>query len=155
MERLLARKLDRGRPLWQLWFIDGLEDGRVAILTKLHHTVVDGMSGAGLSEILFDVSPGCFLPQPKVTSSVLHLTVRKAPPCDVADEKLFFRIVRASFNQRRKTLQNGLSAGLSGFTKEQIAAAIARSGFDERVRGEDLSIEQFAHLSNELKKISE
>jgi len=106
-------------------------------------------------EILFDVSPDCFLPQPKVTSSVLRLTARKAPPCAVADEKFFFSVVRASFNQRRKTLQNGLSAGLSGFTKEQIAAAIARSGFDERVRGEDLSIEQFAHLSNELKKISE
>lgn len=105
-------------------------------------------------EILFDVSPDCFLPQPKVTSSVMKLTVRKAPPCDVADEKFFFAVVRASFNQRRKTLQNGLSAGLAGFTKDQIGAAIAACGFDERVRGEDLSIEQFACLSNELKNIS-
>lgn len=105
-------------------------------------------------EILFDVSPGCFLPQPKVTSSVLHLTVRKAPPCDVADEKLFFRIVRASFNQRRKTLQNGLAAGLPGFTKDQIGTAIAACGFDERVRGEDLSIEQFAQLTNKLVQFS-
>ena len=105
-------------------------------------------------EILFDVSPGCFLPQPKVTSSVLHLTVRKAPPCDVPDEKLFFRIVRASFNQRRKTLQNGLAAGLPGFTKDQIGTAIAACGFDERVRGEDLSIEQFAQLTNKLVQFS-
>ncbi|MGI5979011.1 MAG: 16S rRNA (adenine(1518)-N(6)/adenine(1519)-N(6))-dimethyltransferase RsmA [Oscillospiraceae bacterium] len=102
-------------------------------------------------EILFDVAPDCFMPQPKVTSSVLRLTPRKTPPAEVEDEKFFFSVVRASFNQRRKTLQNGLAAGLPGFSREQIAQAILACGMDERVRGEALRIEQFAALSNELR----
>ena len=101
-------------------------------------------------EILFDVSPGCFLPAPKVTSSVVKLTVRKAPPVDVASEKRFFAVVRAAFNQRRKTLVNALSAGLSGFTKEQITQAISDCGLDEKVRGEALGIAEFARLSDRL-----
>ena len=105
-------------------------------------------------EILFDVTPDCFVPQPKVTSSVLKLSTRKAPPAAASDEKFFFSVVRASFNQRRKTLVNGLTAGLPGFAREQITQAIMACGFDERVRGEDLNIKQFAQLSNELLKLS-
>ena len=101
-------------------------------------------------EILFDVSPGCFLPAPKVTSSVVRLTVRKAPPAEVQSEKRFFAVVRAAFNQRRKTLVNALSAGLSGFTKEQITQAISDCGLDEKVRGEALGIAEFARLSDRL-----
>ena len=101
-------------------------------------------------EILFDVSPGCFLPAPKVTSSVVRLTVRKAPPVEVISEKRFFAVVRAAFNQRRKTLLNALSSGLSGFTKEQIAQAILDCGLDEKVRGEALGIAEFARLSDRL-----
>ena len=101
-------------------------------------------------EILFDVSPGCFLPAPKVTSSVVRLAVRKAPPGEVQSEKRFFSVVRAAFNQRRKTLLNALSSGLNGFTKEQIAQAIADCGLDEKVRGEALGIAEFARLSDRL-----
>ena len=101
-------------------------------------------------EILFDVSPGCFLPAPKVTSSVVKLTVRKAPPVETASERRFFAVVRAAFNQRRKTLVNALSSGLSGFAKEQIAQAIADCGLDEKVRGEALGIAEFARLSDLL-----
>lgn len=105
-------------------------------------------------EILFDVSPGCFLPAPKVTSSVVKLTVRKEPPVKVASEKRFFAVVRAAFNQRRKTLLNALSSGLSGFTKEQIAQAIQDCGLDEKVRGEALGIAEFARLSDRLEAMA-
>ena len=101
-------------------------------------------------QILFDVSPGCFMPAPKVTSSVVRLDVRKEPLAAVQDEAQMFRVVRAAFNQRRKTLSNALSAGLSGFSKEQITAAIQACGLDPRVRGEALSIGQFAALSDAL-----
>ena len=101
-------------------------------------------------KILFDVSPGCFMPAPKVTSAVVRLDVRETPPVTVRDEKRMFRIVRAAFNQRRKTLLNALSSGLSGFTKEQIAAAVEACGLDARVRGEALGIAQFAALSDAL-----
>ncbi len=101
--------------------------------------------------ILFDVSPGCFIPAPKVTSAVVHMPVREKPPVGVRDEKLMFSIIRAAFNQRRKTLSNALGNGLGGrFTKEQIAAAIAACGFDERVRGETLGMAQFAALADAL-----
>ena len=101
--------------------------------------------------ILFDVSPSCFIPAPKVTSAVVHMPVRSVPPVEVGDEKLMFSIIRAAFNQRRKTLSNALGNGLGGrFTKEQIAAAIAKCGFDERIRGEALSLGQFAALADAL-----
>ena len=101
-------------------------------------------------EILFDVSPGCFLPAPKVTSSVVHLKVRNEPPVPVKSEKRFFQVVRAAFNQRRKTLVNALSAGMNDVTKELAAEAVLACGLDERVRGEALSIEQFAAISDQL-----
>lgn len=102
-------------------------------------------------EILFDVPPGCFLPAPKVTSSVVRLCVRETPPTAVADEKLFFAVVRAAFNQRRKTLVNALGSGLAGFDKETVTAAVTRCGFDPRIRGEALDIAGFAAIANALK----
>ncbi|MGI5984419.1 MAG: 16S rRNA (adenine(1518)-N(6)/adenine(1519)-N(6))-dimethyltransferase RsmA [Oscillospiraceae bacterium] len=106
-------------------------------------------------EILFDVSPDCFIPQPKVWSSVIKLTVRKTPPAQVADEKLFFSVVRAAFNQRRKTLLNALSSGLTGYSKEKLHEAIVSCGFDEKIRGETLDISGFAAVANKIAQISE
>ena len=102
------------------------------------------------TEILFDVAPGCFMPAPKVTSSVIQLRRRTQPACTVKDEQLLFKVIRAAFNQRRKTLNNALASGFGQLTKQQIAEAIAACGFDERIRGEALSLEQFARLSDEL-----
>lgn len=103
------------------------------------------------TEILFDVPPDCFTPRPKVTSSVIKLTRRTTPPVPVEDEKSLFRVVRAAFNQRRKTLTNALSAGLS-IPKEQTAAALESLGLDSRIRGEALDMAQFAALSDALLK---
>ena len=101
--------------------------------------------------IVANVPPNCFMPRPKVGSAVIRLTRHEKPPVEVADEKLMFRLIRASFNQRRKTLANGLKnyEGLS-FEKETIEAAIAECGFSPSVRGEALSLEEFAKLANVL-----
>lgn len=104
------------------------------------------------AEILFDVPPDCFMPRPKVTSSVVRLVPRPCPPADVCDEAFLFRVIRAAFNQRRKTLLNGLSNGLPGYSKQQIAAAIEKCGLDPQVRGETLALSSFAALANCLKE---
>jgi 16S rRNA (adenine1518-N6/adenine1519-N6)-dimethyltransferase len=103
-------------------------------------------------EILFDVSPGCFMPQPKVTSSVVLLRRRVSPPASIQSEAFFFRVVRAAFGQRRKTLINALSAGLA-IPKPEAEAAVAALGLDARIRGEALDIASFAALSNLLHEI--
>ncbi len=104
--------------------------------------------------VAFDVPPHCFIPAPKVTSSVIHMPVRKAPPFDCGRGKVFFSIVRAAFAMRRKTLYNALGSGLGGqYDKEQIAAAMDFCGLDPRVRGEALSIAQFAALSKALSEV--
>ena len=102
-------------------------------------------------ELLFDVPPHCFVPAPKVTSTVVRLRMRSAPPADVQDEALLFAVVRAAFSQRRKTLINALAAGVPGCDKARAAAAVAACGFDARVRGETLEPAQFAALSNALR----
>ena len=102
-------------------------------------------------ELLFDVPPGCFIPAPKVTSAVVTMARRETPPAAVSSEKTLFSVVRAAFNQRRKTLCNALSAGL-GLPKETVAAAIAAAGLPESVRGEALSIAQFAALCDKLNR---
>ena len=101
-------------------------------------------------ELLFDVPPSCFVPQPKVTSSVIRLTRRSAPPVPVRDEALLFRIVRAAFNQRRKTLVNALASQLSGVTKEEVEKILQVLGYDTRIRGEVLDIGGFAKISDEI-----
>ena len=101
-------------------------------------------------QLLFDVPPSCFIPQPKVTSAVLRLDVRTAPPCVITDEKLFFRVVKAAFAQRRKTLLNALSAGFSELSKPELAAILTQCGLAPAVRGETLDIPAFAALANIL-----
>ena len=96
------------------------------------------------------VPPSCFMPQPKVASSVINLKCHDKPPVE-CDEKLLFTLIRASFNQRRKTLQNGLSNG-THFSKEEILNAIEEAGFSPTIRGEALSLEDFAKLANLLSK---
>ena len=99
--------------------------------------------------VVANVPPNCFIPRPGVGSAVIRLTRHKEPPVQADDPKLMFRLIRASFNQRRKTLQNGLSNSPElSFTKEQIAAGIESLGLSPSVRGEALSLEQFAALSN-------
>lgn len=93
--------------------------------------------------------PHCFMPQPKVASTVLHLAVREEPPVRLKEERLFFAVVKAAFGKRRKTLLNALSSdGVLGLDKSQLAQVLAREGFDEKIRGERLSIEEFARLAN-------
>lgn len=101
-------------------------------------------------EILFDVPAGCFIPQPKVTSAVLHLTVRTEPVCPVRDEKLFFKVVRASFAQRRKTLVNGLASSFGSLGKARLTEILVECGFAPNVRGETLSIPEFARLADAI-----
>ena len=104
-------------------------------------------------EIVANVPPNCFMPRPSVGSAVIRLTRHENPPVEVADEKLMFRLIRASFNQRRKTLVNGLkNASDLSFSKEQIEAAIEAIGQPLTIRGEALTLEQFAALSNQFSK---
>lgn len=101
-------------------------------------------------ELLFDVGPECFVPAPKVTSSVVRMTPRHMPPIAVQDEKRFFRLVKAAFGQRRKTLLNALTAGLGGVERDSIRAAILSCGLPEDIRGERLGIPEFAALTAAL-----
>ena len=101
-------------------------------------------------ELLFDVPAHCFIPQPKVTSAVVRLKVRTEAPAPIRDETLFFRTVRAAFALRRKTLLNCLSAGFGEFNKEQLTEIMEHCGLSPSVRGETLTIEQFALLANTI-----
>lgn len=102
-------------------------------------------------EIVANVPPNCFMPRPNVGSTVIRLTRHSEPPIMVKDEKFMFTLIRASFNQRRKTLVNGLSnAKIAGVTKESVAAALEHMGLSATVRGETFTLEQFAKLADEL-----
>lgn len=101
--------------------------------------------------IVANVPQNCFMPRPKIGSAVIRLTRHEHPPVQVSDEKLMFRLIRASFNQRRKTLANGLKNDSSlAFSKEVIEQAIADMGFSPTIRGEALTLGEFAKLANYL-----
>lgn len=100
------------------------------------------------AETLFTVSRGSFLPAPNVDSAVIRLTVRKTPPCDVNNEKAMFRLIHAGFGQRRKTLLNSLAS--AGYTKDALSAALAAAGIPVTARAEQLTLPQFAALTNAL-----
>lgn len=103
--------------------------------------------------IVANVPPNCFMPRPNVGSAVIRLTLHQEPPVKVQDEGLMFDLIRASFNQRRKTLVNGLfNAGGFGLNKEQLAGVLCKIGLSENVRGETLTLEQFAALADTLKE---
>lgn len=101
-------------------------------------------------ELLFDVPPSCFIPQPKVTSAVIRLKVRENLPWEIADEATFFKTVRASFSQRRKMLVNGLCSGFPQLSKQDLQNLLVSCGFAPTIRGEILDIPGFAAVSNEI-----
>lgn len=98
---------------------------------------------------LFDVSKGSFMPAPKVDSSVIRLDLRKTPPFEVEDEKKFFRVIKAAFAQRRKTVLNSVSSSLS-LSKETVSFALESAGLEKTVRAEQMSLESFAALCKAL-----
>ena len=102
------------------------------------------------TEILFDVAPSCFVPQPKVTSSVIRLKKREAHPAEVQDEELMFRLIRAAFNQRRKTLVNAAGSQVPGVSRETVERVLQTLGYDTRIRGEVLDIGGFAKIADEI-----
>ena len=102
-------------------------------------------------EIVANVPPNCFIPRPNVGSAVIRLTRYEEPPVKAEDEKFMFNLIRASFNQRRKTLVNGLQNGGLGLSKETILEALDKMNLPATIRGEALTLEQFAQLSNILR----
>ena len=103
--------------------------------------------------IVANVPPNCFMPRPKVGSAVIRLTLHGESPVQVENERLMFRLIRAAFNQRRKTLVNGLyNVGGLNKSKEELAAVLESIGLAANVRGETLTLEQFAALSDALSK---
>lgn len=105
------------------------------------------------AKVMLNVSATCFMPRPNVDSAVIKLTRHQGSPVEVKDESLMFRIIKASFNQRRKTLVNGLkNSSELDFSKEEITEAIKSIGKEENIRGEKLTLEEFAKLSNALGK---
>ncbi len=104
----------------------------------------------GKTERLFTVPAGCFLPAPKVDSAVIRITLYKQPPVTVLDEGTLFKTIRGAFAQRRKTLANSLSTEFSSLGREGIATAIAKAGLEPSIRGERLTLEDFARLSDAL-----
>ena len=104
-------------------------------------------------ELLFDVPPSCFMPQPKVTSSVIRLTKRDGHPAPVRNEELMFRLIRAAFNQRRKTLANAAGSQMPEVTKEEMEKILELLGFDTRIRGEVLDIGGFAKIADEISRM--
>jgi len=103
-------------------------------------------------ELLFDVPAHCFMPQPKVTSAVIQLRVRKERSWGALDEDIFFRTVKASFAMRRKKLSNGLASGFPELGKTGAAEVIEAAGFDANIRGETLGIPEFVKIANEIVK---
>ncbi len=177
----LAREYNNGRPIKVVAnlpyyittpIIMGLFESHVpleSITVMVQKEVADRMqSGPGTKDygalslavqyyskpqIVVNVPPSCFMPQPKVGSTVISLRRHQQPVVQVEDEKLMFKVIRASFNQRRKTLANGLNNyGGINLTKEQIQQSIEELGVPVNIRGEALSLEQFACLSNIIGK---
>ena len=103
-----------------------------------------------IPQYLFDVPPHCFLPQPKVTSGVITLRRRESRPWELHDEATFFRVVKSSFAMRRKKLSNGLASGFPELGKAGAEEILSRCGFGENVRGETLSIAEFAAIANAI-----
>lgn len=105
-------------------------------------------------EVVIRVPASCFIPRPRVDSTVIRLTSHMSPPVEVDDESYLFDVIRASFNQRRKMLVNGLvNAGNLGVTKEQVEAVLEQMGLSKTIRGETFTLERFAELSNHLNRV--
>lgn len=104
----------------------------------------------GKCERLFTVSAGCFMPAPKVDSAVVKITLHKTPPVDILNEEFLFKAIRGGFAQRRKTLSNSLMSEFSNLGRDMVTEAIINAGIDPKVRGEQLNLENYGRLADEL-----
>lgn len=120
--------------------------------TRKCGAVTAAVSYYAKAEKLFSVERGSFIPSPNVDSAVIRLTVRRNPPVAANDEKMLFSVIRAAFSQRRKTLPNSIASG-TPFTKEQIASALERCSIKPTARAEELTLSQFADISNTLAEV--
>ena len=120
--------------------------------TRKCGAVTAAVSYYAKAEKLFSVERGSFMPSPNVDSAVIRLTVHRDPPVAANDEKMLFSVIRAAFSQRRKTLPNSIASGTS-FTKEQIVSALERCGIKPTARAEELTLSQFADISNALAEV--
>ncbi|MBQ2391924.1 MAG: 16S rRNA (adenine(1518)-N(6)/adenine(1519)-N(6))-dimethyltransferase RsmA [Clostridia bacterium] len=120
--------------------------------TRKCGAVTAAVSYYAKAEKLFSVERGSFIPSPNVDSAVIRLTVHRNPPVAANDEKMLFSVIRAAFSQRRKTLPNSIASG-TPFTKEQIASALERCSIKPTARAEELTLSQFADISNTLAEV--
>lgn len=152
---VLLKLLEDGRPLLESITVmvqkEVAERMQAAPGTKAYGALTLAVRYYAETEIVRTVPPSSFMPRPGVDSAVIHLRMRKTPAVEVRDEALLFNLVRASFNQRRKKLVNGIGnfAG-TAYTKEDAVRALASCGLDEGVRGETLTLDQFADIANAL-----
>ena len=120
------------------------------VLAAVEGAITAVLGYYGTVKKLFTVSPGCFMPAPKVSSAVIRIDLYDTPAYTPKDEAFFFRLIRAAFGMRRKTLVNALGALGDGYSKEVLTEAVTACGFPPTVRGERLSTEDFVRLADEL-----
>lgn len=157
LHHLAYYNVSAGKPTaYKIYHRNGAKGSRHKALRKMGSRECGAVTAAvnyyAKPSLLFNVSRGSFMPAPNVDSCVIRLDILDTPPVEVSDEKYFFKVVRGSFSQRRKNLANSLSSAM-GMEKAVVINSIREAGLSENIRPEQLSLQQFADVSNRLMEI--